>query len=201
MTAMWTWQDWMGALSVLMALVAFAIYVWQTVAGEVRPHPLSFLLFGILSAIGYWVQRVENAGAGSWTLAAMTAVCFSLAILSVIRGERHFSRNEWAFLVVGFGVLAIYLVTQAPVLATLLITLVDALGYGPTFVRGWHHPDRDSVTSYALNGVKFVPSLLAMQSVSVSTCFYPATILALNLGVVLVLVLRRRANAVRLSAA
>jgi hypothetical protein len=36
-------------------------------------------------------------------------------------------------------------------------TAIDALGYGPTFVRGWAQPRRDSVTSFALNGVKFVP--------------------------------------------
>jgi hypothetical protein len=201
MAAMWTWQDWMGALSVLMALVAFAIYVWQTVCGEVRPHPLSCFLFGILSVVGYWVQRDERAGAGSWTLAAMTAFCFILAVLSVLRGERRFSLSEWVFLVVGLGVLGIYFVTRDPVLTTLLITLVDALGYGPTFVRGWHQPDRDSVSNFALNGAKFVPSLLAMESVSFSTCFYPAAILVLNFSVATLLVVRRRANAVRLSAA
>jgi hypothetical protein len=36
-----SWKQLMGSLSVLMALLAFGIYGWQTVVGRVRPHPLS----------------------------------------------------------------------------------------------------------------------------------------------------------------
>jgi hypothetical protein len=39
------WRDALGALSVGLALVAAVIYVWQTLTGQVRPHPLSWFLF------------------------------------------------------------------------------------------------------------------------------------------------------------
>jgi hypothetical protein len=74
-------------------------------------------------------------------------------------------------------------------------TLVDALGYGPTFVRGWSQPKKDSVASFALNGVKFVPSLMAMDPISFATSFYPATLMILNAAVAIMLVMRRRAVA------
>jgi hypothetical protein len=32
-----------------------------TLRGEVRPHPLSWFLFGILSATGHWEQRGHPA--------------------------------------------------------------------------------------------------------------------------------------------
>ena len=79
--------------------------------------------------------------------------------------------------------------------AAALTTLVDALGYGPTFVRGWSQPNKDSATSFALNGVKFVPSLMAMDPISFATSFYPATLLVLNTAVAIMLVIRRRAPA------
>jgi hypothetical protein len=70
------WKDVLGILSVSMAIVAAVIYIVQTLRGEVRPHPLSWFLFGILSATGYWVQRDQGAHQGSWTLLAMTIICF-----------------------------------------------------------------------------------------------------------------------------
>jgi|HubBroStandDraft_6_1064221.scaffolds.fasta_scaffold1124428_1 hypothetical protein len=187
------WRDALGILSVVMAILAAVIYVFQTLRGEVRPHPLSWFLFGILSATGYWVQRDQGANQGSWTLLAMTIICFIFVAVSVARGERSFSRQEWAFAVAGGAVFVVYLFTREANIAAALTTVVDALGYGPTFIRGWTHPKKDSVTSFALNGAKFVPSLMAMDPISFATSFYPATLLVLNAAVSIMLVTRRRA--------
>jgi len=189
------WRAALGGLSVAMAFVAFAIYGWQTIVGPVRPHPLSWFLFGVLSAIGYWVQRDEGAHAGSWVLLSMVLFCFLLSAAGFVRGERRFPLREWGFLAAACVVLLIYLLTREPTLAAILITVIDALGYGPTFSRGWSHPRKDSATSFALNGAKFAPSLLAMNPVSLATCLYPATLLCLNVAVTMMLLLRRRALA------
>jgi len=182
-------------LSVAVAIAAALIYVLQTLRGDVRPHPLSWFLFGALSATGYWVQRDQGAHQGSWTLLAMTIICFLFVAVSVLRGERSFSRREWAFAIAGGGVFTLYLFTKDANLAAALTTVVDALAFGPTFVRGWAYPRKDSVTSFALNGAKFVPSLMAMDPISFATSFYPATLLVLNSAVALMLVMRRRSSA------
>jgi hypothetical protein len=187
------WRDALGALAVILAVAGFLVYFWQTLSGEVRPHPLSWFLFGVLSVTGYLVQRDQGAHAGSWALLAMSVICFLLVAVSVIKGERSFSSAEWAFLIAGLFVFLFYLFTKEPTVAALLITLVDALGYGPTFTSGWTHPHKDSVTSFALNGAKFAPSLMAMEPISLATCLYPATLLVLNLGVSIMLLYRRRA--------
>jgi hypothetical protein len=189
------WRDALGILSVALAVLAAVIYIAQTLRGEVRPHPLSWFLFGILSLTGFLVQRNEGARQGSWTLMAMTIICFLFVIVSVARGERSFSRSEWAFLIAGGAVFVVYLFTGQANVAAALTTLVDALGYGPTFVRGWSQPKKDSVASFALNGVKFVPSLMAMDPISFATSFYPATLMVLNAAVAIMLAMRRRAVA------
>jgi hypothetical protein len=195
MQAFGAWRDALGILSVVLAVLAAVIYILQTLRGEIRPHPLSWFLFGILSLTGYWVQRDEGARQGSWTLLAMTIICFLFVAVSVARGERSFSRTEWAFLAAGGAVFILYLFTGQANVAAALTTVIDALGYGPTFIRGWSFPRKDSVTSFALNGAKFVPSLMAMDPISFATSFYPATLMALNAAVSIMLILRRRAVA------
>jgi hypothetical protein len=187
------WRDALGMLSVALAIAAAVIYVYQTLRGGVRPHPLSWFVFGVLSGVGYWVQRDEGAAQGSWALLAMTVICFLFVAASVARGERSFSRQEWAFVAASAATFILYLFTREPNLVAALITLIDALGYGPTFVRGWSQPQKDSVASFALNAVKFVPSLIAMDPITFATSFYPAALLVLNTAVSIMLVLRRRA--------
>ena len=65
------WRDALGMLSVALAIAAAAIYVYQTLRGEVRPHPLSWFVFGVLSGVGYWVQRDEGAAQRGSCLAAV----------------------------------------------------------------------------------------------------------------------------------
>jgi hypothetical protein len=187
------WRDALGMLSVALAIAAALIYVYQTLRGEVRPHPLSWFVFGVLSGVGYWVQRDEGAAQGSWALLAMTVICFLFVAASVARGERSFSRQEWAFVAASAATFILYLFTREPNLAAALITLIDALGYGPTFVRGWSQPQKDSVASFALNAVKFVPSLMAMDPITFATSFYPAALLVLNTAVSIMLIVRRGA--------
>src|SRR6516165_66886 len=106
MQALADWRDALGLLS--LAIVAAVIYIAQTLRGEVRPHPLSWFLFGVLSLTGYWVQRDEGARQGSWTLLAMTIICFLFVAASVARGERSFSRTEWGFAITGGAVFGLY---------------------------------------------------------------------------------------------
>jgi hypothetical protein len=186
-------KEMMGALSVLIALVAYSIYGWQTIKGETRPHPLSWVIFGILTGTGFWIQLDEGAGAGSWVMGVTAAICFMLAAMSVWKGERIFPWYEWAFLIAAGIVFVFYIWTKEPTVSAILATLVDVLGYGPTLTKAWSRPSTDSVTSFSLNSLKFIPSLFAMESVSIATCVYPSTLIVVN-GAVAILLLWRRAQ-------
>ena len=204
-------KDFMGALAAAMALVAYGIYVWQALAGEARPHPLSWLIFGILTGTGYLVQLDQAAGPGSWVMGITAAVCFLLCLMSFWRGERVFPWYEWAFLVAAAIVFAFYLwsrqpalvaailsgaprdffVRNGPAISASLAATVSVLGFGPTETKAWARPGSDSVTTFTLNGLKFVPSLFAMETVSVATCVLPVTLLIANLAVALIIYGRR----------
>ena len=87
--------------------------------------------------------------------------------------------------------LVLYLLSRDADVAAGLITLIDALGYGPTFLRGWRELRKDSVSSFALNAVKFVPSLMAVDPISFAASFYPATLTVLDTSVAVMLIVRR----------
>ncbi|MGA8612358.1 MAG: hypothetical protein WB760_11670 [Xanthobacteraceae bacterium] len=206
-----TFKDLMGALAVVIAVIAYAIYAWQTLRGETRPHPLSWLIFGILTGTGYLVQLDQAAGPGSWVMAITTVVCLLLCVMSFWKGERTFPWYEWAFLVVAAVIFGFYLWSREPALlaATLnetsrqivarhgpaisavLASAVNVLGFGPTLTKAWARPHSDSVTTFLLNGLKFIPSFFAMDSISVATCVFPATLVVANAAVALIIFTRR----------
>jgi hypothetical protein len=186
-----SFKDLMGALAVVIAVVAYAIYVWQTLRGQTRPHPLSWLIFGILTGTGYLVQVDQAAGPGSWVTGITTIVCLLLCVMSFWKGERAFPWYEWAFLVVAVVIFAFYLWSRQPVISAVLASAVNVLGFGPTVTKAWRRPHSDSVTTFFLNGLKFIPSFFALNVISVATCVLPATLVVANLVVAAVIYLRR----------
>lgn len=216
-----TFKDLMGALAVVIAVVAYSIYAWQTLRGEARPHPLSWLIFGILTGTGYLVQLDQAAGPGSWVMGVTTIVCLLLCLMSFAKGERVFPWYEWAFLFAAAIVFGFYLwsrspalvaatlsgaareqiIANGPAISALLASLVNVLGFGPTVTKAWARPHSDSVTTFALNSFKFVPAFFAMDSVSVATCALPATLVIANAAVAAVISARRRASVVLSAAA
>jgi hypothetical protein len=193
MTTM-TFKDLMGALAVLIAVIAYAVYVWKSLRGDARPHPLSWLIFGVLTGTGYLVQLDQAAGPGSWVMAITTAVCFLLCLMSFWKGEREFPWYEWAFLFAAAVIFAFYLWSRQPALSAILAAAVNVLGFGPTVTKAWARPYSDSVTTFALNSLKFIPSFFAMDTISVATCIFPATLVAANAAVALVIYARRRSQ-------
>ncbi len=189
---MFTFKDLMGALSVAIALFSYGLYVWKTFRAHARPHPLSWLIFGVLSATGFLIQLDQSAGAGSWVMGVTATVCFMLCLIGFWQGERTFPWYEWAFLAAAAIVFAFYLWSQQPAASAILASIVNVLGFGPTLTKAWSRPHSDSASTFMLNGLKFVPSLFAMDSVSVATCVLPASLVVTNLAVALIIWARRR---------
>ena len=183
----------MGVLSVLLMVLAFAIYIWQTTREDgVRPHPFSWFLWGFVTGVVYLVQISQGAGAGSWVVGFTALICFLIGGISFFKAKWHFSFFDWFCLVAGLIVFVYYLLSKNPIQSAILATATDVLGYGSTIKKGWFQPQKDSVTSFALNSAKYVPSLFALQSYSLATWLYPATLVLMNAGVAIMLLARRR---------
>ena len=186
-----TFKNAMGALAVVITLVAYGIYVWQTLRGEARPHPLSWLIFGILTGTAYLVQVDEAAGPGSWVMGITAVVCLLLCLMSFWRGERAFPWYEWTFLFAAAVLFIFYLLSRQPTTAAVLAAIVSVLGFGPTVTKAWQRPHSDSITTFSLNSIKFVPAFFAMDSFSVATCVMPAALVVANAAVALIIYARR----------
>jgi hypothetical protein len=183
----------MGAFSVLLMVLAFTIYIWQTTREDgVRPHPFSWFLWGFVTGVVYLVQISQGAGAGSWVVGFTALICFLIGAISFFKGKWHFSFFDWFCLLAGLIVFVYHLLSKNPTQSAILATATDVLGYGSTIKKGWIQPQKDSATSFALNSAKFVPSLFALQSYSLATWLYPATLVLMNAGVAIMLLARRR---------
>ena len=183
----------LGALSIAIGVIAYAIYFWQSAKREgIQPHPFSWFLWGMVTAVAYLVQRGHGGGAGSWVTGFTALVCFIIGALSLLKHPGRFTWFDWSSLGTGLAVFIFYLLARDPTLSAILATVIDLVGFGPTYRKGWIEPHKESATSFAINGIKFIPAVFALQSYSIASCLFPITLVIVNIILAVMLVARRR---------
>ena len=177
----------MGNLAIAIMLLAYSLQIWKINKGISKPHLITWFGFGLLTGIGYLVQRQEGAGAGSWVMGLTALFCFLIAGMTQYKNHwriSDFDFWDWASFVLGIILFALYLTCKhlswGPITSAILATLADLVLYGPTLKEAWSKPENEYWPAYALNSLKFLPSLFAMDNYSTATCLYPAALVFMN---------------------
>lgn len=111
--------------------------------------------------------------------------------LSFKYGERRITRLDWFCLVAAGFVLVVWYQTSDVVLSVVLASIISLLGFAPTIRKAWKGAREETVTTFALNSLKFLIALFALQTVSVVTALYPALLFVTNAGFAVYLLVRR----------
>lgn len=192
-------KQFFGYLSVAITLTGYLIYLAEMYpdAGRVpvRPEPLTWALFGFLTAAAWVIQVSQGGAAGSWCLGTTAFACILISAWSYLRFRWVF--GYWQMVVAASAALMFTLSVLArtyPTLATtsaIFATLADLLSYGPTFRRAWLRPQDESATNFAVNSIKCIPALLALDTYSVATTVYLIMLTIVNAGFASFLLIRR----------
>jgi hypothetical protein len=180
-----------GYTASIIALVAYGLYIRNILINRTKPHAFSWLLWGLLTGIIFVAQILKGGGAGAWVTGVSSVACFLIGFLAFFKDNRGFLYFDWIFLGAALAALSFWFFVKDITLSVIIVTLVDVLGYASTLRKGWHKPGEDMITSFGLNSIKFIFSILALSSYSIATWFYPAWMIIMNGLVVVVLVTRR----------
>jgi len=182
----------LGALAALIALVAYALYLRNIARGSTKPHAFSWLLWALLTGMAFLAQALQGGGAGGWVTGFSSLACLAIGLAALRVSDKQFHTLDWLFLCGALLAMALWIVARNVTLSVIALTITDVLGYGPTFRKGWERPDEDMVTSFTLNALKYIVAILALESYSLATWLYPASLVIMNGAVSVMLLARRR---------
>ena len=88
--------------------------------------------------------------------------------------------------------LLLWWLTSEPLLAVILITLTDALGFLPTLRKGYNKPYEETLSTWIVSSFKWIIGIIALETLTLTTWLYPAALVVINGSFVIVLIVRRR---------
>ena len=106
---------------------------------------------------------------------ALTSVtCFVIAATSFKKNHLEFEWTDWTALVLAFVAIGNLPGSSRPPLGQPLSPPLQTRSVtSSTVKKGWKNPESDSVSSFALNAIKFIPSIFAMNVYSIATVLVP----------------------------
>ncbi|MDD5587461.1 MAG: hypothetical protein PHY92_11020 [Alphaproteobacteria bacterium] len=179
-------------VSTIIAAASNVVYLRAAMRGAVKPHVFSWIVWALLMFIGAAAQYSDQAGVGAWATGIGGVMCLVVAGLSLFYGEKTITRGDWASFIAALAVIPLWLVTSSPLTATVLVTLIDGLGFYPTCRKSYKNPHQEAALLFFVFALTNLMRLYAVEHYSPTTALYPAALAVLNLSLVFMLVWRRR---------
>jgi uncharacterized membrane protein YhaH (DUF805 family) len=182
----------LGIAATLLALYSYIPYFRDIFAGKTKPHAFSWLVWFLLTAVAFVAQIKDGGEAGAWVTGFTALVAFAIFMAAITRGERNITKSDWLCLIGSFLAMGLWAVTDSPLMAVVLITVIDALGFAPTFRKAYRRPQEETLITFILSAIKFVIAIAALSNYSAVTVLYPASLVLMNGLFVTMLIVRRK---------
>ena len=180
-----------GIVSIILALVSLVPYIWVTIKGNNKPHLFTWIIWTLLTGIAFALQYTEGAGAGAWSGFITTILCLIITILAIKYGEKNITRSDWIVFIAALVALPIWLMTDNALLAVIWVSVIDSIGFIPTFRKSWIKPYEEMLLHPIIAGIKHITILLALETISPSTVVYSTSMVVMNCLMVAMLIFRR----------
>ncbi len=186
-------KEFLGYLATIIGIIGYIIYYVQIFGGKVKPHAFSWFVWAILTGIAFAAQVSEGGGPGAWVTGMTTLACIGIAMIAYVKGKRDFPRFDWIALISSACSLFLWYITKDPMWSVILVSVTDGLGFLPTYRKAFYKPYEESASAFVFGVIKFIPAIFALDSYSISTVLYPASLIVLN-GIFIAVLLIRRAQ-------
>jgi len=145
------------------------------------------VLFGVLFA-------AQMSAGAHWLLlvtAAYIATSVAIAVLSVWYGYGSLHKRDAISLVIAITGLLLWQLTDKPLVAIILVIVVDFAGFWLTLVKTWHAPHTETLISWQLALVTAVLSIFSAGTWTLEVLLYPVYAVLATAFIVWMIMYRR----------
>jgi hypothetical protein len=179
-----------GILSSVFVLVGGVPYLNDIRNKRVRPHVLSWLGWGFITALGAFAMLAEGS---TWVTALLfgnAVMCLLIAFGSIILKTGVWSTGTQDYVLFGAGLLGLILwqTLDLPILALIFAIFADICFGIPTVIKTYKDPSTETPFAWGMSVISEILALFALQNLSFHEVAYPAYLFVYD-ATVLILIL------------
>ncbi len=182
-----------SGIAVIITFIAFYPYLKAILTNKIRPHFFSWIIWGVTTLIAFLGQVAGEGGIGAISIGLSAILTFYIAFLTFSRrGDLSVRTLDWVYLILAALAIPVWLITSDPLWAVVIMTVIDMLGFGPTFRNAYEHPSHEDPVFYLVFSFRNLLVIYALETYSVTTILFPAAISVAGVIVAVIVLVRRR---------
>lgn len=181
-----------GLLAGIFSAISYVPYIGYILKGTVKPERASWLIWSVLTAMGFFTQLAVGATNSLWLPGIQALGVIIVLLLSIKYGFGGVGKRDGLTLIAAAVVLLIWFFTKDPIIAVYLTIVIDFLGAGLTILKSYEHPESETLSTWALSGTGGFFGLLAVGNLNPQLFSYPLYIFLINYAVVAAIIIGRR---------
>ena len=187
-------KEMMVFIAVMLAIVGNVPYLRDVITNKIQPHPYTWLVWSIVSAVTFFGQVVKGGGIGSIPTGVAEAFTIIIFFFSLRYGFRDIAKRDTYFLIAALLGLIPWAMTSDPTLSVITVVSIDIVAFIPTLRKAWHRPKSETFTVYAMNVLRHILTLFSLDAYNIATTLHSITMIVTNSLMTLFIVARKRRN-------
>ena len=164
----------------LIAIVGNVPYLVDVIKKRIQPHPYTWFVWSIVSAVIFFGQVAKGAGVGAIPTACAEIFTFIIFLFSLKYGFKNIKRIDTFFLI--FALLGIipWIMTKDPTISVVIVVTIDLIAFVPTLRKTWLHPKTETPILYSMNVLRHILTLFSLQAYNIATMLHSIAMIVTN---------------------
>jgi hypothetical protein len=178
--------------SVVVGLSALVPYFRDIFQRRTEPHAYTWLIWVITQGTAAALSLKGGGGIGAISLIIAAAMNFMIFLLSFKYGTKNVTKSDTVILFAALLAIVVWWRLDQPLIAAWMITVIDFLGYVPSFRKSYQEPWSETAKSWVGFFFAMIFAILALEQYNSLTLPYVVMTVVCNFMMAAILLLRRR---------
>lgn len=176
----------LGIIGGILLTLSYIPYIVSTLKKQSQPHLYTWIIWTMTQAVATIAILEGDGGYFSAVGIGVAAVLsFIIMLLSIPYGTQNVTKFDTVALTVGIAAMLVWWKLDSPVIAIFMISLIDGIGFLPTFRKTWHEPWSESLTAWTLFVGGNILILFALEHYNLLTTVYIVTVTIASAALIL----------------
>lgn len=170
----------LAIIAAVIAIVGNVPYLIDVIKKRVQPHPYTWLVWTIVSAVTFFGALAKGAGVGVIPIAAAEIFTIIIFLFSLQYGFKRIVRSDTYFLIIALLGLIPWALTKDPTISVIIVVTIDLIAFIPTIRKTYRHPETETPALYSMNVVRHILTLFSLQAYNIATMLHSIAMIVTN---------------------
>jgi hypothetical protein len=179
-------------IATIIGIIAFLPYLRDIFLRKTKPHAYTWLIWTITQITAIVGILLGGGGWGALNLIVGTLFVISIFLFSLKYGSKNITRLDTIILITALLAIIIWWRLNQPLIAIIMVSVIDFLGYIPSFRKSYQEPWSETLSFWLACSLSNIFAILALSDYNFLTVTYIATITVANVLLFLFCLFRRK---------